>query len=451
MDREAVWKADAVALADRISALLTVVRSAEAEIGSLLAEIESRGVMELFGYRSVARLFEHLADVPKSTAETVVKRARVLTPSRTLDGTPIPAVAPATGAAASEGRLSNPMIDTIVGVMAQIPPEHRDDAEQHLLTFASEAGHKQVAALGARILAHLDPDGTEPDETEPAKPSRELSLRRKRTGFWELNGRFDDETGARASALLDSLAERRTTDEGPDLRSPLERYGDAFSDAIDLAFNSPDLPTQAGERAHVMVAVSLADLRSGTGQAMFGDTETTSAAGLPALGSHGTITPAAGQVALGAAPKPGVGRATLGDLGTISAAEARIHACDCKLIPAVLGTKSEPLDLGRRHRLISTPLRHALYLRDRGCAFPGCHRPPRHCQGHHIRHWADGGPTELGNLVLMCAHHHRLLHRSGWQVRIAADGLPEFLPPVFLDKRRKPRRNNLHQPLPFAA
>src|SRR3954466_9407699 len=234
MDRETVLQADAVALADRISALLTVVRSAEAEIGSLLAEIEPRGVMELFGYRSVARLFEHLADVPKPAAETVVKRARALTPSRTLDGTPIPALAPATGAAASEGRLSSPMIDTIVGVMTQVPPEHRDDAEQHLLTFASEAGHKQVATLGARILAHLDPDGAAPDETEPVAPSRELSLRRKRTGFWELNGRFDDETGARASALLCSLSERRSTDEGPDLRSPLERYGDAFSDAIDL-------------------------------------------------------------------------------------------------------------------------------------------------------------------------------------------------------------------------
>jgi hypothetical protein len=448
-----VWQAEAVALADRISALLTVVRSAEAEIGSLLAEIESRGVMELFGYRSVARLFEHLADIPKAAAETVVKRARALTPSRTLDRTPIPAVAPATGTAASEGRLSSPMIDTIVGVMTQVPAEHRDDAEQHLLSFASEAGYKQVAALGERILAHLDPDGAEPDETEPAKPSRELSLRRKRTGFWELNGRFDDETGTRASALLDSLAERRTTDEGPDLRSPLERYGDAFSDAIDLAFNSPDLPTQAGERAHVMMAVSLADLKSSIGQAMLGETGTMPKAGVSGavLGDTGIIpATAAGQAAIGTMPKA-VGRALLGDLGTISAAEARIHACDCKLIPAVLGSKSELLDLGRQHRLISTPLRRALYLRDRGCAFPGCHRPPRHCQGHHIRHWADGGPTELGNLVLMCAHHHRLLHRSGWQVRIAADGLPEFLPPVFLDKRRKPRRNNLHQPLPFAA
>ncbi len=493
-----MWKADAVALADRISALLTVVRSAEAEIGSLLVEIESRGVMELFGYRSAARLFEHLADIPKAAAEAVVKRARALASGCTLDGTPVPAVAPATGLAASDGRLSSPMIDTIVGVMTQIPPEHRDEAEQHLLTFASEAGHKQVAALGARIVAHLDPDGAEPDETEPATPSRELSLRRKRTGFWELNGRFDDETGARASALLDSLAQRRTTDEGPDLRSPLERYGDAFSDAIDLALNSPELPMQAGERAHVMIAMSLADLKSGlattilgstmpkpaTGPATFADTGTMpkagigtatlgamSAAGQATFGESGAMPKAASGRAMpgntgtapkagagpaipgrtGTAPKPGAGRATLGDLGTISAAEARIHACDCMLIPAVLGTNSEPLDLGRQRRLISTPLRRALYLRDRGCAFPGCHRPPRHCHGHHVRHWADGGPTELGNLVLMCAHHHRLLHRSGWQVRIATDGLPEFLPPTFLDKRRKPRRNNLHQPLPFAA
>jgi hypothetical protein len=95
---------------------------------------------------------------------------------------------------------------------------------------------------------------------------------------------------------------------------------------------------QAGERAHVMVTVSLEDLKTGLGQA------------------------------------------TLGDTGTMTAAEARMHACDCMIIPAVLGTHSEPLDLGRLRRLISAGHRRALYLRDRGCAFPGCHRPPRHCQ-----------------------------------------------------------------------
>src|SRR4051794_29516624 len=409
MTEHALWQADAVALADRLGALFASIRSAEAEVGALLVEIERRGVLELFGYRSVPRLLEHLADVPKSSAERMVKRALVVNPGVNLDGAPIPAIAAATGVAARSGQLSNPMIDVIVGVLQDIPAEHRSGAEQHLLTFAEEAGHRQVAALGARILAHPDPDGTEPDATQPPTPTPGPSVRRKRTRMWELTGKLDDETGSRASALLDTLAQRRTTDEGPDLRSPQERYGDAFSDAIDLALNCPELPRQAGERAHVMVTVSLEDLKSG------------------------------------------VGTALLGDVGTISAAEARLHACDCKIIPAVLGARSEPLDLGRVRRLVSPGLRRALYLRDRGCAFPGCHRPPRHCQGHHIRPWADGSPTELGNLVLTCAHHHRLLHRSGWEVRIAADGLPEFLPPVFLDRRRKPRRNNLHQPLPVAA
>src|SRR3954453_13206942 len=101
MDRETVWQADAVALADRISALLTVVRSAEAEIGSLLAEIESRGVMEVFGYRSVARLFNHLADVPTAAAEIASKRPRAPTKTRTLARVHTPAVAPATGAVAA--------------------------------------------------------------------------------------------------------------------------------------------------------------------------------------------------------------------------------------------------------------------------------------------------------------------------------------------------------------
>ncbi|MEU4522314.1 DUF222 domain-containing protein [Amycolatopsis sp. NPDC024027] len=409
MSDNAALSSDAVAIADRIGELLACMRSAEAELGALLVEIEQRGVMELFGYRSVARLLEHLGDVPKQAGERMMKRARALSPGRNLDGSLIPALAPATGVAARAGRLSTPMIDVITGVLTQVPPEHHANVEGDLLTFAADAGHRQVAALGARILAHLNPDGAEPDDTEPAIPPRELFFRRKRSGVWELNGRFDDETGTRASALLDTLAERRTSDDGPDHRTLPQRYGDAFSDAVDLALNSPALPMQAGERAHVMVAVSLADL------------------------------------------KTGVGTATLGDSGSMTAAEARVHACDSMLIPAVLGDKSEPLHLGRLRRLISAGLRRALYLRDRGCAFPGCHRPPRHCQGHHVRHWADGGPTDLTNLVLMCAHHHRLLHRSGWEVRIAPDGLPEFLPPVFIDRRRKPRRNNIHEPLPFAA
>ncbi|HET6709624.1 DUF222 domain-containing protein, partial [Amycolatopsis sp.] len=164
----------AVAFADRIGELVARMRSAEAELGAVLVEIEQQGVMELFGYRSAARLLEHLADEPKPATERLIKRARLVNPGRNLDGTPIPALAPATGVAARAGRLSNPMIDVITNVLAQVPPEHCVSAEANLLAFAEEAGHKQVAALGARILAHLVPDGSEPDDTEPVAPAREV-------------------------------------------------------------------------------------------------------------------------------------------------------------------------------------------------------------------------------------------------------------------------------------
>ncbi|WP_439377045.1 DUF222 domain-containing protein [Amycolatopsis lexingtonensis] len=256
VDRNELQQADAAALTDRIGSLLAVVRSAEAEIGALLVEIESRGAPETFGYRSAAQLYAKLADVPKATAEAVMRRARAM---HSPEGSPTESFAPATRIEASAGRLSTPMIDTIVKVLAKVPPEHREDTEyQLLLSASSEAGHRKVAALGSRLLADLPAPATADDEPatpEPATPPRKLSLRRRRSGTWELSGRFDDETGNRASALLDALAERRAAEEGEESRTPQERYGDAFSDAIDLALDSPDLPMQYGDRVQVLLPV----------------------------------------------------------------------------------------------------------------------------------------------------------------------------------------------------
>jgi len=75
-------------------------------------------------------------------------------------------------------------------------------------------------------------------------------------------------------------------------------------------------------------------------------------------------------------------------------------ACDCAITPAVLGTAGEPLDIGRAQHLITPAQRKALVLRDRGCSFPGCHRKPKYCEGHHIQAWYDGGHTDLHNPVL---------------------------------------------------
>jgi len=85
------------------------------------------------------------------------------------------------------------------------------------------------------------------------------------------------------------------------------------------------------------------------------------------------------------------------------------------------------LEIGARTRTIPPALRRALVHRDRGCRFPGCGL--RLGQGHHIRHWANGGPTTLSNLALLCRRHHRAVHEDGFQVKRLADGELEFRRP----------------------
>ena len=87
-----------------------------------------------------------------------------------------------------------------------------------------------------------------------------------------------------------------------------------------------------------------------------------------------------------------------------------------------------PLAVAPRTRTIPAPLRTALSLRDKGCRFPGCDKPPAWTDGHHIIHWADDGPTELDNLVSLCRRHHRKVHEEGWSIHIA-DGLAVVEPP----------------------
>jgi len=120
----------------------------------------------------------------------------------------------------------------------------------------------------------------------------------------------------------------------------------------------------------------------------------------------------------------------------LSAGELRRLCCDANLIPAVLGARSEPLDVGRAQRLVTPAIRRALTLRDQHCAFPSCDTPASRCDAHHITPWRDGGPTALGNLVLLCPHHHGLVEpdpfssRDQWQVSIHTDGYPVFRPPA---------------------
>jgi hypothetical protein len=109
----------------------------------------------------------------------------------------------------------------------------------------------------------------------------------------------------------------------------------------------------------------------------------------------------------------------------VSAETSRRLACDCGVVHWQEDAAGNALNIGRRTRTITPALRRALRRRDGGCAFPGC-TAHRHVDGHHIHHWADGGETRLDNLVLLCRHHHRLVHEGGFGVRLSADGQAEF-------------------------
>jgi hypothetical protein len=95
---------------------------------------------------------------------------------------------------------------------------------------------------------------------------------------------------------------------------------------------------------------------------------------------------------------------------------------------AAVNTPVLPLSVERRARTIPAHIRTALCLRDRGCRFPGCDRPPEWTDGHHIIQWADGGPTALDNLVSLCRRHHRAVHEEGWRIHLR-DGVAIVEPP----------------------
>jgi hypothetical protein len=101
---------------------------------------------------------------------------------------------------------------------------------------------------------------------------------------------------------------------------------------------------------------------------------------------------------------------------------ARLRTAMAVLPPVLGGAASQPLDVGRASRVVTPAQRAALAVRDGGCVLPDCDRPLAWCEGHHLLHWLDGGPTDLANLALVCRAHHRALHEGGWRLTRGPDG-----------------------------
>src|SRR6187431_2039154 len=113
---------------------------------------------------------------------------------------------------------------------------------------------------------------------------------------------------------------------------------------------------------------------------------------------------------------------------SIPAETARRFSCDASVVTLIEDADGEPLNVGRKTRTVSAPLRRLLTARDKGCRFPGCCNA-RYIDMHHIKHWANGGETKPSNLVSLCRFHHRAVHEEGFDVHVLDDGALRFVRP----------------------
>ncbi|GAB4106461.1 HNH endonuclease signature motif containing protein [Micromonospora taraxaci] len=297
--------------------------------------------------------------------------------------------------------------DTATTVQTTADTETAGKAVGVLVEWAGQFDPTLLRRMGTRILDHVAPDLADAAaaaalaaEDARATRDRHLTLSAQTDGRLRLSGTLDAEAAALVRAAIDPLSAPAGPD---DTRCAGQRRHDALADVCRLALRTGELPDSGGDPAQIVVTTG-----------------------------YDGLTRQLGSGAL--------------DIGLqLTPDTVRRLACDATILPAVLGGAGQVLDVGRQRRLVTGPLRRALVLRDGGCAFPGCDRPPRWCAAHHIHHWADGGPTSLDNAVLLCGHHHRHIHHSEWTVRLGDDGNPEFVPPAWLDPDQIPRRNHYHR------
>jgi hypothetical protein len=249
-------------------------------------------------------------------------------------------------------------------------------AEQQLCDWATHYAPREIRRLGQRIVSVVAPELGEAAEAralerleEEAEQKACMSITPQGDGTTRIHGLVPEAVGVRLRTVLESFAQPRIA--ALDADGKTRPRGRLMAQALAELLERIDpkrLPAHGGDATTVLVTLSLEHLRSELGLAEMAD---------------GTL---------------------------ITASEARRLACTAKIIPAVLGTSSELLDLGRAKRLYSRGQRKALRIRDKHCRAEGCTVPATWCDAHHATPWSHGGKTDLDNAVLLCGHHHRRAH-----------------------------------------
>ena len=205
---------------------------------------------------------------------------------------------------------------------------------------------------------------------------------------------------------LEAAAEQLYQDATDDQRAETtagQRRADALGVVAESALARRLDPGPASDRYQVVVHVA-----AGPNPA-----EPAREADPPRLGTLDPLGPAALN-------EPGPGVLDEPEGVYVSAETSRRLACDAAHVEMRHAADGPVLDVGRRTRTIPSAIRRALVARDQRCRFPGC--SARHCDAHHVKHWANGGATKLTNLVLLCRRHHRAVHEERFGVTLHPDG-----------------------------
>jgi len=289
------------------------------------------------------------------------------------------AALPSTEQAFAKGDFSYRHVSLIVETASQLGDKFDAQAENILVDVAREQDPWRLKTAIWHLRHCLAPDDVLRGANE-AHDRRFLHLSQTFDGVFRIDGRFDAEGGAILRTALDAVMGPRQ--EG-DNRMGSERCADAAVELARRHLDAGQLSEVGGQKPHVAVSVDLATLSN----------------------------------------EPGSMAAELEWSVPIPAETARRLACDAAITPIIDG------EADHTSRVVPGPTRRALVARDKGCRFPGCDCPPAWTDAHHIRHWADGGPTTLDNLVLLCRRHHRLVHEEGWTLDLQRDRELVAIPP----------------------
>ena len=338
-----------------------------------------------------------------------------------------------TGGRLAAGEITRDQAAAVVLAVHKLPrgvaAETRAEAETFLLDQARTFDPAALHNLGRHLILRLDPDGGQALEREEARQHdrQAFTLVHHHDGSWSSHGQFAPEGGALFDAALGAVAAPRTAADGtPDPRPAPLRRAEGLLELLRLALTAPDMPEHGGEPVTLLVTAPVATLRSPHHDDCDGS-------------GPGGQGPDRSDGCAGCGEAPSTEPATFADGTPMSPETARRLGCDAWLVAAIIASGPEVLDIGRLSRTPPRGIRRALVARDGGCAFPDCGRPARWCHAHHIWHWADGGPTAVSNLVLLCGHHHRVIHHDGWDVWLDEHGRPGFRPPRWIDPVQHPR------------